>query len=369
MLARLSLKNLIHEKVKFVAGLLSVGLAIALILTLLGIYLGAITQARSVPENSGADYWVVQEGTRDMFHTVSVLPSGLNDELNSLAAVDQVSAAINAPTNIHINGNDKTTGVIAYDTATGLLGPPEIVEGGSISRLGEIVVDRALARAGGLKIGQTLEIFGQNFTVVGLSGGSNALAFQYIFIGLDDYRKLQDNSERFVNYYLIKSNAPQSQLQADVEQIVPGSTVRTTAQVANDNLKVIEDSFLDIILLLVLVGAAVGTLIISITVYNATTERARDYAILKAIGARAGRLRGVAIIQSVITAAGGFVIGLALYGVVQLLAPNFIPQVELKMGAAWVVAVAAFALTMAILGAVIPIRKINRVDPVEVFNA
>lgn len=49
-------KTLTQGKIKFLAGAASVSLAIALVLTLLGIYNGIIQQSRAMPEQSGADY-------------------------------------------------------------------------------------------------------------------------------------------------------------------------------------------------------------------------------------------------------------------------------------------------------------------------
>lgn len=369
MLIRLSLRNLTHEKVKFMIGLVSVGLAITLILVLLGIYSGAIKQAKSIPLNSGADFWIVQDGTRDMFHTVSILPSGYEDRIKQISSISEVSPAINAPTSIKVEGESFTAGILAFDPTTNLLGPPKITDGTNIKESGQVVVDQAIARQYGVKIGQKIHLFNRQYTVVGLSVGSNAIAFQYIFISLDDYRMAHDKSNAYVSYYLVKSDLSSSEIKAKINNILPGATVRPTKDVAEDNLKVIEQSFLNIIKLLVVVGAAVGTLIVSITVYNATTERIRDYAILKAIGARASWLRVVVLIQTIITSVGGFVIGLFGFALVKSVAPSFIPSIEMNLPLTLVLVVGAGTLVMAFIGAMIPINKINKVDPVEVFNA
>lgn len=370
MLAKLAYRNLAHERVKFGVGLVSVGLAITLVLVLLGIYSGAIQQAKSLPLSSGADLWIVQDGTRDMFHTVSILPPDMSNEISSIPGVNVVSAAINSPTSVTLGSKEKTVGVIAYDTTTNLLGPPEIVEGSSISATGQVVVDKALARGSGLTIGQSIELSNRPFEVVGFSGGSNAIAFQYIFTGLEEYSHANEyETSTFVNYYLVKSDMPAIALENELSSILPGTTVRTTQEVAEDNLGVIEESFLSIIQLLVFVGAAVGTMIISITVYNTTSEKIRDFAILKAIGAQPRWLRAVALLQSFVTAIGGFVIGLLGYQLVRIAAPSFIPSIEMHLSVLMVFAVGVGALVMAFIGALIPIGKINKVDPVEVFSA
>lgn len=369
MLIKLAFRNLIHEPVKFVVGLTSVGLAISLVLVLLGIYIGAVQQAKSLPLNSGADLWVVQEGTRDMFHTVSILPPGLSDKIGSIDSVKTVSAAINAPTSISLGGRDQTVGVIAYDTNTNLLGPPEIIEGSAITSAGQVVVDSALAREFGLSIGYKIVLSGKQFEIVGFSGGSNAIAFQYIFVSLNEYSGLQSKSNSFVNYYLVKSDRSAAELEKELVSLTPGLSVRTTQEVAADNLAVIEQSFLSIIQLLVLVGTVVGTLIISITVYNTTSERIRDFAILKAIGAQPRWLRSVALLQSLMIAVGGLAIGLLFYELVRVIAPSFIPSIELHLSFIAAVTVGIGSIVMACIGALIPIAKINKVDPVEVFNA
>ena len=369
MLVKLSLRNLVFERVKFIVGIISVGLAIMLVLVLLGVYNGAIKQAKSLPENSGADYWIVQKGTRDMFHTVSILAPDKTSDLQGIDGVESVSPAINAPTSISLGGKDTAVGIIAYDPATNLLGPPEITGGQAINSGNQLVVDESLAKQNGLQLGGSVEIFNRQFSIVGFSGGSNAIAFRYVFMSLNDYKQIQSTGESFVNYYLITSDSPIAEMQGEVEKILPGSTVRYTAEVADDNLAVINGSILPIIGFLVVIGVAVGIMIVSITVYNTTTERIRDYAILTAIGAHHSWLSKVAVLQAFIISTGGFGIGASGYFILQSLAPEALRSIEFNLSAPWLLAVALLTVLMSIIGALIPISKIKKIDPVEVFNA
>jgi len=91
----IAFKNLFEEKTRLLASILGVAFSILLALTLPGVYFGAISQSRAYPENSGADLWIVQEGAADLFHTVSLLPSGLENKLENISQIETATPIIN----------------------------------------------------------------------------------------------------------------------------------------------------------------------------------------------------------------------------------------------------------------------------------
>jgi putative ABC transport system permease protein len=362
-----SLKNLLLAKAKLVVGVLSLGLAISLVLTLLGVYSGIIAQARSMPMKSKANYWILHSGARDMFHTVSLLPVNFTSKVEALTSVDASSAAIVIPQSVRINKKEVTVGVVAFDGRTGMLGPPKLIKGRN-PRHNEIVVDSALQRTHRLKLGQFVGVLDHTFQISGFSSGSNAVMFQYVFVRLQDYQAVQTN-QTFVNYILVQSSTGLRSLRNEVQKLDPSLDVRSAGMIADSNVLVMEEGFLNIVRMLVGVAFLVGTLIVLITVYNLTIDRLGDYAVLSAVGASAWRLKSAAWMQSVVLVISGLLVAVALYFVLVLVTPHFMPSIEIRMEPGSLALVSLLMMAMAFLGSTIPVARISKVDPVSVFSA
>ena len=305
-----------------------------------------------------------------MSHTVSILPAAAEEPLGNISGVDKIGAAVNSPTNARIGNKDVIIGVIAFDTDAGFLKPWKITEGSNNLTGRQIVIDKVVARTNDVKIGDKITISGVDFEVIGISEDTNPIAFQYGFVPLDTYQStVRSENKNIVSYYLVNSQLSREALEKEVQAVVPTAIVRNPSDIGEDNVSVIRHSFLNIVLFLVLVDAFVGILVIAITVYNATTEKIRDFAVLKAIGAKNNQLNSIVVVQSVFTSVGGFLVGVLFFQLTRQIAPTAIPALDIVLpnaGYAWIL---GLTLAMALIADSIPIRKLNKVDPVTVFDA
>ena len=122
------------------------------------------------------------------------------------------------------------------------------------------------------------------------------------------------------------------------------------------------------IFVIVFVGVLVGMLIITLTMYTATMERLRDFAILKALGATRWKIWGIVLEQAITGTAVSFGLGLAA----TLGVDRFVETMSGIRGRYPIpVIVGCFVVmvVLAILGSLISIRKATSVDPVMVFRA
>ncbi len=365
----LAIKNLIHDKFKFFIGIFSVGISIALIFVLVAVYVGSVQQAVAVPNNSGADFWITLEGTRDMFHTVSILPAGKEKALENLSSISLASAITARPTGITVKGQEVTVGIIGFNSDKKLMEPWKIIAGTNKLGKNDVVIDKVISRQRSLSLGDKINLGGTDFKIVGISSGTNAIVFQYIFVRDRDLAEIAGSTTNTVSYYLIKSNQSQATIQRQVSTILPQAQVRPTASVSADNKQVIASSFLGIILLIVIVGTTVGILVLTITVYNSINDKKRDYATLKAIGAKNIELIKVSLIQSAVIALAGYLLGVLIYLLVAKIAPYSIPAVELNLGIRWYIIILAGSIVMTLIAAIIPVQNLRKIDPVTVFKS
>lgn len=365
----LARKNLWSDKIKLAASIGGVGLSILVILAPFGVYFGSLRPAEALPLNSGADLWIIQQGSADMFHTNSVLPNGYEAKLGDLPSVDSAGSVINYATQIEIDSQKVTTRVFGFDKKNGFGAPWKIYRGKSDIESGEVVVDRSLAHQYQLSLGDKITIGDENFKIAGISLETNVLVFQYIFILKDDAARVFKQSE-VVNYYLVRAKeGNEDEAQKALTGVVPGSAIKSKTEIAKSNSSVIKDSFLPILSIIAAVGFFVGIAVIGITIYSATIERSREYGVLKAIGIKARRLYQIVLAQSVITSLAGFALGVIAYLLMVRLVFTLTPSVNFYLSFAYYVYVFFAALAMSIISSLPPIHKVNTIDPAITFKA
>jgi putative ABC transport system permease protein len=149
---------------------------------------------------------------------------------------------------------------------------------------------------------------------------------------------------------------------------LPGSDAQLKEEVMANDLRLFGRVFSAPLKLMVGIAFLVGTLVVGLVIFTATMERQREYGVLKAIGARPGRLYRVVAVQALIASIGGSALGIALArGAAELIMaarPQF-----LVLYAPTAVAQALLAgLAMSMLAALLPARLIARLAPAEVFR-
>jgi len=150
---------------------------------------------------------------------------------------------------------------------------------------------------------------------------------------------------------------------------VPGSEIHTAASFADATRRLVRQSFLPVVGALVAIGLAIGGAVIALTIYTATIERARDFGVLKAIGADDGFLYRIVVAQSVGIGAVGAALGIGLSTLAASLVRERVPEFVTDLQARDAAAVFLVALVVSVAAAFVPVRRISRIDPAMVFRA
>jgi len=368
MAISLARKNLFHEPMRLFISVSGVTFAVFLILLLLALYRGWSETLSEYIYKVDADIWVMQAGTVDMSHSVSLLPNTTQDQLHTIVGVQTVTPLVGNRTTLNIVDQEVTSRIIGVDTEQRIGGPANIVAGTAVIRNGEIVIDQIIQQDEDLTLGQTVTVQDQPFTIVGIASGGPL--FQQSYITMTDARELFHLQE-YSNYFVVSVSGKMdvTTVIQEIEDTIPGIDAQTTQEFATNNEREIMENFLPIIYVLVFIGFIVGVVIISLTIYTATIEKIREYGVLKAIGASNRYLYQVVITQSGIAGGLGLLLGTVLtYGVslnIQRLEPLFVTLVK------WpdVLSVAGLTGVMVVCAAYIPVRRILGIDPAIVFKA
>jgi putative ABC transport system permease protein len=363
----LAQKNLFHEPARLLISVSGVTFAVFLIMILLALYRGWSETLSEYIHNVDAEVWVMQQGSIDMSHSISLLPNEVAGQLQAIAGVESVHYLVGNRIAIKLHDEEISTRVIGFDVTDQIGKPVNIVEGKAIPGAGEIVIDQIVHQDHDLNIGDTLDLNGSPFTVVGIAAGGPL--FQQSYIPIEDARELF-HMEAVSNFFVVSlvDGVSVDTVMQRIESDVSGVDAQTEAEFAENNEREIMDKFLPIILVLVFIGFIVGVVIISLTIYTATIEKIREYGVLKAIGAPNRYLYRVVLTQSSIAGGIGFILGAVLtyFGsdVIQRFEPLFATLVKPQD----ILIVVSLTLMMIVLAAYVPLRRMMRIDPAIVFK-
>jgi putative ABC transport system permease protein len=372
----LAWRNLVSDRVRFIATLVGIAFSVVLMAVQLGLLIGFADTASALVNHAGADFWVASRGTSNVDQALP-LPERWRFKALSVpdvAAVDRLLVQF-APWTRPDGGSEYVI-IVGFDLDAGTGGPWNVVDG-SVSDLripDAVMLDRIYAEKLGIRtIGQTVEIgiHGSRARVVGFTEGIRAFTQSpYVFTSFK-------NAHRFARYeddrttYLLVRAAPGSDRAAllnglraalPVTDVWPASTF--ASMTANYWLLTTGAG------LAMLVGAAlgivVGIAIVAQTLYAATVERLSEYATLVAIGAPNRYLNQIVLWQGLISGIFGYAIGLAVAVLVVHAAADSTASLVLPWQLA--VAVGFVALVMCVIASFVAIHKIKTIDPTAVFR-
>lgn len=353
----LATRNLLADKRRFALSVSGVAFAVLLVLIVLSLYRGWSDVGR-LYERLPGELWVSQPATSDPFHSTSFLP--LSDEPRA-ARVPGVRAAIPVyARHIAFDVHGRTLDVFAMALA--------VPRGTYAIPRGGIDIDRMLARDAGVGVGDRLTVIGRPLRVIRVHSGGNSI-FQTAFLNPSDARALF-GIDRLTSFFLLdlKPRASPTVVAARVMVALPGTEVHTSAQFARSFADRVNAGFLAVVGVLVGIGFVVGGAVVALTTYTATVEKAREFGVLKAIGAPGRFLAGVVLRQSLVVAVAGAALGIAASAAAARLIKREVPEFITVLTLRDALAVLAVVLVTAVLASFVPVRRIERIDPAEAFR-
>jgi putative ABC transport system permease protein len=365
----LARRNLGRNRVRLLASVGGVALALTLTLALDAIYAGVANQLTTYVDRAGADVWVAQAGVRNLHMVASWLPDSVTDEVRAVPRVAGVTPILYSTDTIAARDERAVAYVIGLPADATMGGPWNVVEGADRVGRGEIIIDRGFARKAGVSIGDSVTVLGGEARIVGLSEGTASLLNSVAFVSFDDFRAMRGDGP-VVSFVLVKvaPGASPETVAAAIERQVPSVTAQSKADVSAQERRLVMDMSADVISIMNIIGFVVGLAVVALTVYVATLARRREYGVLKALGARNGALYRVVLAQAALSVALGFLVAVAITSLLVLVVPLAGLGLALSISPASLAKVGLFALVIAGLAAILPVRQVSSLDPAVVFR-
>ena len=393
-------RDILHSWGKFVFTGVGLGLLIGVTLSMAGIYRGMVDDAQVMLDNTGADLWVVQQGTQGPYAESSSLYDDLYRSLLDMPGVEYAANVTYLIMQVGHSGRDVSTMVVGIMSGgPGTPGQPRnLVAGRHITRSHyEAVADIT----SGFQLGERIRIRRNLYTVVGLS--KRTVSYNgdpMVFIPIKDAQEaqfLKDNDALIqqrrrnaenpafnrpgIPDLLAAVNASQSAntyVNAILVKLKPGTLsddmaepmrrwkrlqVYTRTQMESILIdKVIAKSARQIALFLVIL-AIVSAAIVAFIIYTLTLGKIREIAVLKLIGTKNRTIAGMIMQQSIALGIIGFVVG-------KITATFWVPIFPKYVLLEPLDSVAGFfaVLLICVLASVVAIRMALKVDPAEAIG-
>ena len=364
-------RNLIHDRTRLLISAGGVALSIVLVLVLNGIFLGGEQAAVGYIRNQPADIWLMQAGVENIHMASSILPSDAVQRVRRIPGVEAAVGVLYATVAVEVGDTLVPSYLFGIDPASAFGGPWSLAAGTSALGLTDVVVDETLARRYGLGVGDSIRILGYSLKIAGLSRETFGLATNIVFANKTAVALAMGVSPQAASYILVRQagSVDSDRLTEALRRAAPEANVLNRDEFVLKERDLIRQMGTDVILAMSVVAYAIGLLVIGLTIFTATVERAREYAVLKAIGATNGRLVGVVFQQAYLAAGLGVLLGVALaYGLAALVG-RLLPEVMIVLDAETGLRQLPAIVVVVALAAILPLGRVLRADPLVVFQS
>jgi len=240
----------------------------------------------------------------------------------------------------------------------------QIVEGRPQTAVDEVVLDQRYVKEQNVKLGDKVEVFGKNYTAVGIFAPPSGARIKMSLAAMQDALEAPNKC----TYILVKlkDGANADEVAAKINQQLPGNKINLTRDLVIDAQERIPalNTFLRV---LVGLGAFVSTIFVLLSMYTTITERRKEIGILKSLGASKpfiiGTIEGEALMVGVLGVLLGFLVSFLASIIIE---NSFDLQFEFSAG--WILTAALIALVGSLFGALYPAWRASDIDPVLVLT-
>lgn len=363
MMGEFILRNLLHRPMRTLIGAVGVAVEVALVILIVGLTSGLLTETAKRIEGIGADIMLQPPSASFLFAFGSApMPIKIADKLAEMKYVKAV-----APVLFQFN----TSGVevvygIQPESFRAISGGFVFLQGHELEGPDDLLVDDVAARTKGIVLGQTYRIFDHDWHVVGIVEHGKG---SRLFVPLATLQELVGARDK-ATIFFVKCTRPEhtDDVMENMRHILPGYTIRPLKDymslMTSTNIPGLE-AFIDAMILLAI---SIGLLVIFLTMYTTVIERTRDIGVLKSLGANHWFVIRALLSESAALCLLGVGVGIALSYVVRAGFVWKFPTLTILITPDWILRAAAIALFGAVLGASYPAWMASRKDAVEALS-
>ncbi len=371
-LSQVALSNLRRRLPRSVLTMLGVGAAVAVVTSLVSVSESLESSFLELYNRRGTDLVVQRRGG-----TVQIskgLPTALGDRIRALPETGQLIGGLMDMVTFEQAGLFMVI-VNGWDADCLVLDRVKVIAGRRLQDGDErkVMLGRVLAAQLDKRPGDTIELYSQQFDVVGVFESFSIFENGAVFMLMGELQRQMDRPGQLTGY-VVQGRPPGDpatirRLQSKIEALDPDVAATPCAEFVHGlNQMQVARTMAGVVSGIAGVLGALGMLNnMAMSVF----ERRREFGVLRALGWRRWRVVWLVVLESLWLAVGGAVLGLAIGLAVPLALTRWPPTAVLVQGdVSWtgIVAGSSLALAMAILGSSYPAFQCTRISPIAALR-
>ena len=360
MMKEMVLRNAFHRPARTAVCLLAVAVEVTVVVLVVGLTTGLITETGKRIEGVGADVMVQPPNASAWIGFSSApMPIKLREKLEPIRHVASVAPVL---LQFNASGLEIVYG-IEPETFREVSGGFVFHEGQDMQGPDDMIVDDVYAATHHVRAGQSLRLLEHDFHVAGVvEHGKGAR----VFVPLPTLQEISATHDR-VNLFFVRCTRPEHTpaVMADIRGVLPGYEIRPLKEYLSlmtaTDLPAL-NSFIDSMIAL---AVCIGFLVIFLSMYTTIMERTRQIGILKSLGASNVYIARAILSEGALMCLFGSACGIGLSFALRALALAKWPNLTILITPGWILRAALIALVGGLLGAAYPALLACRKDPVE----
>jgi putative ABC transport system permease protein len=361
---KLVVGNILYRPVRSAISVFAVAIEVIMILSIVAIMMGQVTNAANQTGGIGADIMVQPpNGSVILSSGGAAVPAKI---ATILARLPHVAVASPVILNLSTSGSVQTIYGIEYDSFYALK-PFVFLAGTPFQNPNDVIVDDLYARGHHTHVGDQIKVgsFAGTFRVCGIvehgKGGR-------IFLERQTLGTLLGTPNNASIFYVRSDN--HANQQAIIQEIL------STPGLESYHVETLEawmsmmtpehlPGFNTALHVVIGIAVIIGFLAIFQSMYTAVMERTREIGILKSLGASKSYIVNLVLREAVLVALCGIVLGALLTEVIRVFMGAHFATTPFLISNQWRLQGAAIALAGSVLGALYPAWKAARKDPID----
>jgi putative ABC transport system permease protein len=374
MVVKLAYRNLFHDRLSFAVTIVGIVFSVVLVAVQTGIYLGSEKKISAILDAAPADLWIVPLGTKS-YDDPSLLSGRERHMALSTPGVENAEDMVVSFAKWRKPEGGQTTILLVGSEQISDQPLPWNIEEGSreaLSAPDTVAIDQSYFPDLGIKAVNThAEINGVDIEVAATIRRIRSFTtLPFVFTSIENARRLSGAEQNQATYerVLLVPGADAQKVKSDILARLPDVEVLTQDEFRkrSQSYWLFQTGAGAALIAGAVLGLIVGIVIVAQTLYSSTKDHINEFATLRALGAGAGYIVKVILMQAVLSGLIGFALGFILsLGVIEAAKDTKLTVIMTPELAATLFAV---TIGMCIFAAISAIVKVVRIDPAVVFS-
>jgi putative ABC transport system permease protein len=363
-----------HNKLRLLATLAGVLFAVLLSNFALGTFMGLIQKNLFLPNHGGADVWILPKGFRQFAAGSEAVPmAGLHEAL-SLAEVKSAAPLLYGARSLDtLRGAKEGVQLLGVQDPYTLGGPWNMVAGSreNLKFPDSVILESSQRKLyGNLNRFDVRELGGRRVHVVGFTSGLLPFGPAFAFADYEAAREILSFPRDKASFVLVslKNSTDDNSVKNILQTRLPEVEVLTKKELASRVLNFLLTATPIGVTFgaISFFGVLVGTVIVSLTMFQSVVDNIKEFGTLKAIGANMKDLTILMTTQAVLIAWIGSLLGVSLVAFLASIMRN--PNLALNLPLFLTVGTFLVMTGVCMLAAFLALLRLRKVEPAMVFR-